>query len=722
MGDKNRTGQPSSVLICGNVSVFDFMTVKLISEYYNITVAGEETVHDIDTSKFGRRIHIYTEATDSENFEKIVYSFSPDAVWYISGFVDNGKGIDNEIKKIEKLMHICQVNEVPKIIVVTSIDGLNYTLSGQGDALVKKYPSAKGFNCNLLEQLISYSAEKYNLKILTVRVPYISQKINRGNYLDELFKSTVDGTKISFPYNEKQQIEFMSARDLAELLVAMTEETIDSTSSYTALNGFKQTYGEVAEKLQYFNPKLKVGFDDRAYYDLVLNENVESERIRKTYGFIATDNVFADLDEMYEDYKKSVIQKKDIFDKVKKYLKKFSSTILKTAELFIIFAIIQILLKYTTDNVLFKYVDLRLFFVVIMGTAHGMIIGLAAGLLECISLIFAYAQIGVTGTMLFYNMDYWLPFAIYLMTGAIVGYLVSAKDQKLRFAEEEIITMQDRYLFLNDVYMSVIDNKEEYKRQILGYQDSFGKIFEAVEKLNSSTPADIFMNGVDTLEHILENNSIAIYTMDDYQKYARLVACSREMTDKLRRSISVAEFQDAYDVIVTGETYKNTEFKDNLPVYAYAIVEKEKVRLMVCIYEALPEQMGLYYMNLFTILGNLIRVSFLRALEYQEAIEDEKYFKGTEILIPEFFERELESQRKMSEAGIASYMLLKLNAEDEKKASAQLQGLIRHSDTVGKGEDGNFYLLLTQITRDIFGIIGERLEGKGVSYEIVEGM
>nr|MCR4807837.1 hypothetical protein [Lachnospiraceae bacterium] len=370
----------------------------------------------------------------------------------------------------------------------------------------------------------------------------------------------------------------------------------------------------------------------------------------------------------------------------------------------------------------FRYVDIRLFFVVILGITHGMFVGILAGILECISLIVSYSHEGVTGTTLFYNMDYWLPFAIYLMTGAITGYLTSTKNKKLEFVNEEIETIQDKYLFLNNVYMSVIDNKEEYKRQILGYQDSFGKIFDAVEKLDSSITADIFMNGVNTLERILNNHSIAIYTMDDYQKYGRLVACSREMVDKLRKSVSVDEYREVYDTILKRETWKNNEFKENLPMYSYAIVEDNKVRLIISIYEALPEQIGLYYMNLFTIMCHLIRVSFVRALEYQNAIEDEKYYKDTDVLMPEYFDQELESQRRMSDSGMASFILLELAEDKVDSINEKLRGLIRQSDMVGKAGDGKFYLLLTQINRDIFKIIGERLDNSGVAYSIAEGV
>lgn len=435
-----------------------------------------------------------------------------------------------------------------------------------------------------------------------------------------------------------------------------------------------------------------------------------------------TENVLEKLEKLYNEHKNTVSKQSKFIENLKKISSKLSKNIYKVLELLLLFLVLQLLLRFTSDSIYFKYVDLRLFYILILGIAHGMFFGTLAGILACVSLVFSFFDTGVTGTMLFYNTDYWLPFAIYLITGAIVGYITSAKNKKIEFAEEEIGTLQEKYIFLNNVYMSVIDNKEDYKRQILSYQDSFGKIFEAVEKLNSSLPADIFMNGVTTLENILSNNSIAIYTMDDYQKYGRLVACSREVSDNLRKSLNIEECKEVYDTILKMETWKNTDFKEGLPTYAYAIVENNKVRLMICIYETTPDQLSLYYMNLFTILCHLIRVSFRRALEYQTAIEDEKYFTDTVILKPEFFDAELESQRKMSEAGVASFILLQLKTDEILETSHKLQRLIRHSDMVGEGSDGEHYLLLTQTNKEIFKTIGERLENSEIEYTIMEGI
>ncbi|MCR5604002.1 MAG: hypothetical protein K6G27_09935 [Lachnospiraceae bacterium] len=715
--------QPSCVLLCGKTELLDYETLKQIAQYYNVVVSGERIDRDIYRKKLTRKIHIYNEDPTSENFRKITYAYSPDVIWYFSGFADGGDGLDNESRKIEKLIECCVANEVQKLIVISSINSLNYTpLTEQKMIIGKEFASPRSFDCAKMEELVSFNAGRGQIRTIIVRTPYLAGKTSRNNYLGSIFADMTEHGAVSFPYNEKQMIDFFSLRDLCELLISITEETMDTTGEYTMLSGYQTTYEEFGSMLKGLDATVKLEYDRPSVYNLVLNKEREAQRVRENYGFIAADNVLDGLNEAYNEYSRNVVRRSALKEKLGRIMSLVSENTLKFAELIILFIAVQYLLKYTSDSVYFKYVDLRLFFVVILGMTHGMHIGILAGVLECISLIFVYRQTGVNGTMLFYNVDYWLPFAIYLMTGAITGYITTAKNQKLSFMEQETAALQDKYMFLNNVYMSVIDNKEEYKRQILGYQDSFGKIFEAVEKLDSSVPADIFMNGVNTLERILNNRSIAIYTMDEWQKFLRLVACSRDMMTRLTNSVSIDDFRIIYDEIAAKGTWKNTDFKPGLPMYAYGIVENGKIRLMICLFEAGPEQMGLYYMNLFTILCSLIRVSFLRALEYQEAIEDEKYYRDTEVLIPSFFEDELNSQRKMAEAGVASYILLQIEESDVTSFDNCLKGLIRHSDMAGAGYDGNYYLLLTQTNRDIVGIVGKRLSKHNIKYTVVEGM
>ncbi|MBR6315719.1 MAG: hypothetical protein IKR58_01805 [Lachnospiraceae bacterium] len=720
---QENTNQPSCVLLCGNTEVLGTEQIERILQFYKVVLLQKGEAVDIAPKKYAGRLHIYKEETIEGGFDRLLSAHSPDAVWFFSGYLDDGKGLTDEAKKIETMVRSCGLHEISKLVAVFSWESQVYEPGvNPENPNERKYVDTKAFCCAQAEALLQFCSQKENLRTILLRVPFLSGNPAFAGRVTGYFDHVLKDEPIAFHFKETQPVDFISIRDLTELLVAVTEETMDESGTYAVYSGYEHAMRDLGGSLKKCRPTLEVTYDETRYYERTWDPKLQAERVRKNYGFIATDDVIADLEEDYRRYKDFVQPKETVKDRARAVWNKFSSNTVKVIELVLLFLLVQVLLGYTTDSVYFRYVDLRLFFILIFGTTYGMGYGIVAGVMECISLLYDYTHSGVTSTMLFYNMDYWLPFAIYIMTGSITGYISNNLSKKLEFAQEEVNTLQEKYLFLNDVYQSVVDNKDEYKKQILGYQDSFGKIFDAVEKLNSNAPADIFRNGIYTLENILDNHSIAIYTLDDNQAYGRLVACSGEMNQRLGKSLKIGIYHEVYETILSGATWKNTELDPGYPMYAYGILSGEKVRLMICIYEAGVGQMELYYLNLFTILCNLIQVSFLRALEYQEAIEGEKYYEGTTILMPEYFDQELQSRRKMADAGVASYVLLQIYTDDFPATCEKLQGMIRHSDELGDDQEGNHYLMLSQITGEIFKIIGNRLEAGGVEYRIVEGI
>ena len=59
---------------------------------------------------------------------------------------------------------------------------------------------------------------------------------------------------------------------------------------------------------------------------------------------------------------------------------------------------------------------------------------------------------GMNATVLFYNIENWIPFAIYFMSGSITGYVANKKADALRYLKQEYSLLRDKYLFLDQVY------------------------------------------------------------------------------------------------------------------------------------------------------------------------------------------------------------------------------------------------------------------------------
>ena len=137
--------------------------------------------------------------------------------------------------------------------------------------------------------------------------------------------------------------------------------------------------------------------------------------------------------------------------------------------------------------------------------------------------------------------------------------------------------------------------------------------------------------------------------------------------------------------------------------------------MLIVVKEADGEQLSLYYLNLFKILCGLGETSLLRALDYQEAIENKKYVAGTRILKPEYFKERLDSFHSMREERRGSYVLLKLEYPNMSLAQADevLQNSVRENDVWGISENEELFIILSQTEQTALPIVLERLENDG---------
>ena len=144
--------------------------------------------------------------------------------------------------------------------------------------------------------------------------------------------------------------------------------------------------------------------------------------------------------------------------------------------------------------------------------------------------------------LVLYNIQNWLPFACYFLLGAICGYTRDKHDDAIVYAKEEYEILEDKYVFLNDLYLNVLKSKEAFNSQIIGYKDSFGKIYSVVKKLDSKLPEEVFYEAVNVLEEILKNYFVAIYSVDKSKIFARQNVCSRNCLEILPKSINLIDY------------------------------------------------------------------------------------------------------------------------------------------------------------------------------------
>lgn len=246
--------------------------------------------------------------------------------------------------------------------------------------------------------------------------------------------------------------------------------------------------------------------------------------------------------------------------------------------------------------------DYRLLYVVLIGTLYGLDFGLVAALLASVGLALSYfTQYGYTFQGLFYEPSNWLPFIAYFVVGAVCGYVQLRNSWAIRVERDQNELVRNRNTFLTQLYHDAIEDKRTYKHQIVGRQDSFGKIFAVTQELDVLNPRDIYRKCCELMGEILENDSVA-----DLSRFGRGVCTSgggeSVIAEDATRSFSLEQLAPLLGGGGRSNLWVNRELTPGLPMFGYSIERDGAPAVLISVRRAAQNQMTLYYQNLFRIL------------------------------------------------------------------------------------------------------------------------
>ena len=563
-----------------------------------------------------------------------------------------------------------------------------------------------------MENLSREYAKLYKTTVKIIRSPYLYSEQYEKDFLNTVFREISAEQKITFQEDESQRMFFLSMQDLAELMYKIFDNWDEDEEILNIADGFDHCFKDLGDKLTELCPHLKVSY---ARYSIMENMLKDDKIIRYKYGWFPKISILEELPELYEHYQERNNIKEGRLDSLKHIISKHKAA-LRAAEFAAFFILFELLNGIAGNQAQFKMIDLRLIFVVLFGSTYGINYGIAAAAAESLSLIRAFEAEGSSWYVLFYEPSNWIPFIFYFAVGAICGYIRMKNKDNVQFIKEENNLLQEKFLFTREMYQETIEDKNLYKKQILGSKDSFGKIFDITRKLDVIQPQELYIETIRVLEDVLENKTFGLYTLNRENGYGRLETASAQVQGNYPNSIKLSEYSAAMEELENGNVWANREFLENYPMYMAGVRKNGELVMLICIQQASREQMSLYFLNLFKILSGLVETSLLRALEYQKAVEYRQYVKGTHILKTEYFEERLKVQHDMREQKLASYVLLKVEYSEMslKEADEILRSKVRENDVWGISESKELYLMLVQTDKEALPIILARLKQAGL--------
>ena len=683
-------------LLVGNTG---YITNKFVEEAFPeslVMVMGDTSIRK------NRKTNLFVRpfVKNEKELKDIFSTYDFEQIIYFSNYLTFHGETRGEAEMLRKILQLCRGKRNMRIVYLT------------GPERLYDVPTGKTLLVSEMENLSREYAKLYKTTVKIIRSPYLYSEQYEKDFLNTVFREISAEQKITFQEDESQRMFFLSMQDLAELMYKIFDNWDEDEEILNIADGFDHCFKDLGDKLTELCPHLKVSY---ARYSIMENMLKDDKIIRYKYGWFPKISILEELPELYEHYQERNNIKAGRLDSLKHILSKYK-TVVRAAEFAAFFILFELLNGIAGNQAQFKMIDLRLIFVVLFGSTYGINYGIAAAAAESLSLIRAFEAEGSSWYVLFYEPSNWIPFIFYFAVGAICGYIRMKNKDNVQFIKEENNLLQEKFLFTREMYQETIEDKNLYKKQILGSKDSFGKIFDITRKLDVIQPQELYIETIRVLEDVLENKTFGLYTLNRENGYGRLETASAQVQGNYPNSIKLSEYSAAMEELENGNVWANREFLEKYPMYMAGVRKNGELVMLICIQQVSREQMSLYFLNLFKILSGLVETSLLRALEYQKAVEYRQYVKGTHILKTEYFEERLKVQHDMREQKLASYVLLKVEYSEMslQKADEILRSKVRENDVWGISESKELYLMLVQTDKEALPNILARLKQAGL--------
>ena len=680
------------VLLVGNT---DFITKQWIQHAFpqdHVVIAEREGTVDGND-----RLRIVN-MSDANTLAETLTTYEFDRIVFFSENLTPRSDRDGDLGTLRRFLHAIR-NRQTQMLMVSGPES-EFTYPENADVR----DTSKSLMSRASEELCLYYARTYRLEAKIIRSPYLYASDRNGvtAYFNHLFEQAESGT-LSFCEQKNQQTCFLCADDLAELIYRMFDDWTAESEIFHVPNVFNFTYGDLADVISAAFPGLSVTFGEDRTQCYPADDHV----LRLRYGWSPRYSLKQDLPPVLQRWKEARAQEQSGKHPIWDFLRNHSKPWI-AFEICVTFMLEELLRTAVQGNSQLGTVDLRLFFVVIVGTMYGLNAGVFAAALACAGMALSYASKGASFAPLFYDTSNWLAFVVYFVAGAVCGYVQLRNRENLRFMRDENSLLRERLAFLRDLYHDVLDDRRMLRGQIIGRRDSFGKMYAMTRELDEVLPRKLYYATIRIMQDTLGGDSFGIYRIDNGGRFAHLMAASPQTESLFSKSALLENYANIVTALDHGRLWVNRNLEQNLPMYAAGVRADGKLAVVIVLAKAQPDQMNLYFQNLFTIMCGLVESAMVRAFDYENVARQTRLVPGTEFLNTQAFLPKVLAANELKRNHMGNHLLLRVEDAWQDDGS-RLMGAIRQTDEAGVLQDGNVYVLMDQVSEHELPIINRRL-------------
>ena len=692
-------------------------TNKIVLAGSNAQELGDKFV-DAATHVIDPADPLFYEVLSSNNFDAIIFNPIREEQLLAGENQASGRLLDGLIN----ILNVYKNRVSPWFVFLSSTEvyeniDMNNTAfeSSQKDSVLNK---------NILltcEQYCQYYNHFYNLNTSIIRLPFVYGPEETHSLLHSLILECLQNNTVDIPSDQELSCSFLHSNDVADFIVRLLDEKyVHNYEVFNLTSPDTFSLNALAQKLHAYFPGAKFNFLPK---NNISTKPVKGKLAKMELNWAPTHRLDSNLGDLINQIKNKPQPKTGFSYRIKVKLAGHPN-LLKWTELILGGAVMQGLVHLTRTFVQFKYIDFRLLYVILIGSAYGIRFGLLAALIAGASNLYSWYQLGLDWELLIYHVENWLPFALYLIAGSVTGYLWDKKENETNFANQQLVLTQEKYEFLYNIYEDTRKTKNQLREQLIGYRDSYGRIYTIARELDSLNSNDVFLKALDIVEDIMENKTVAIYSLDQSTRFARLEVSSTSLADSTPKSLNLADYPSAIKELRNGEMFLNETLLPDYPSLIMPIMKDDQPLGMIFIWKRDFEQHSMYYENLFKVVCGLIESSLVRAVLFREANLEKWYIPSTRILESDFFKETLKIKMEMQNRDITRFQLISIGKGNMtwKDFDVILEQGIRTTDYAGLLEqtDNVCYVILSQAEESSIDLIIKRLTNLGLVCTIVE--
>ena len=454
------------VLLTGNVA---YLTTKWIRQTFSdcrVILLGDTNLHSDPENGI-------TVVGSKKNYKAVFEAYGFDVVILFSNSLTFRSEEQGEIERLHAMLDACRKNHPVKLLYLTSLSLDNAAQHEIDDAAIR--------------MCLHMAGDAVQLQV--VRSPYLYSGTVRRGWFYRLFESLDRRSHFHFEEAAGQPICFLAMDDLSELIRRMLEDWPQANGTLDVPECFDHTFQDLSKGLAELNASWSFSFEENAPISLPAPDD---RKLRRQYGWFPRYSVLDDLPGLYEEYRRARPLKQSLVETLRQLIARHRKWLL-LIELLVAVVLTVLCGHLSQWQVQFGLIDYRLLLIVLMGTMHGMNMGILAATAASVLLLFSYHRQGLGWLTLFYEPSNWIVFIAYYTIGAVCGYVRLLHTDKIRFTTEENERLKEKLSFAQSMYNEVLADKREYKKQIISSKDSFGKIFQITQQLNLRNEKEIFI-------------------------------------------------------------------------------------------------------------------------------------------------------------------------------------------------------------------------------------